>query len=133
MIDAPDLRQWEPPIGVLRECELVWTPTSDAPREYHVAAGLAVIAATVENRVYLPFGGDRIYPNVWALLLGPSSFFRKSTCVGKARKTLNRLEADAGPTENRSNFATAGSARCQRRLPLSVTPPLTRSNQCLRG
>ena len=39
-------------------------PTSDAPREYHIACGLAVIAATIENRVYLPFGGDSAFPNV---------------------------------------------------------------------
>jgi hypothetical protein len=91
-VDAPDLRKWEPPSGVLRDYEETWCATSDAPREYHIAAGLAVIAATIENRVYVPFGGDRIYPNVWALILGPSSFFRKSSCVNKARKTIGRLQ-----------------------------------------
>ena len=94
--ESPNLSRWESPVGVLRDYEETWSPTSDAPREYHVAAGLAVIAATLENRIYLPFGGDRIYPNLWALLLGPSSFFRKSNSINKARKTLGRVRVDSG-------------------------------------
>jgi hypothetical protein len=68
-------------------------PTSDAPREYQIAAGVAVIAATIASRVYLPFGGDRLYPNVWILILGSSSFFRKSSTLSKAKKTLSRFQA----------------------------------------
>jgi hypothetical protein len=91
MSGAPFLGSWEPLPGLLRDYELLWTPTTDAPRVYHVAAGLAVIATVVESRVYLPFGGDRLYPNLWMLILGPSSFYRKSTALAKARKTLGRL------------------------------------------
>ena len=90
--NAPDLGTWEPPPGILRDYERLWTPTTDAPRVYHVACGLAVLAAAAENRVYLPFGGERIYPNLWMLILGPSSFFRKSTCVSKARKVLGKMQ-----------------------------------------
>ena len=97
--ERPSLRHWEPPAGVLRQYENAWVPTSDAPREYHIAAGLAVLAATIENRIFLPFGGDAIYPNVWILILGPSSFFRKSSTLSKAKKTLGRLNVggDKGP------------------------------------
>lgn len=91
---TPFLGAWEPLPGVLRDYETYWAPTTDAPRVYHVAAALAVVATVVENRVYLPFGGDRLYPNVWTLILGPSSFFRKSTALAKARKTITRLHAD---------------------------------------
>lgn len=86
---------WSAGVGLLDDYERLWLETTDAPRIYHVAAGLAVIASTVENRVYLPFGGERLYPNVWALILGPSSFFRKSTCIAKARKTIQRAQPDA--------------------------------------
>jgi hypothetical protein len=89
--DGVDLCAWDAGSGLLSDYEAYWLPTTDAPRVYHVAAGLVVIAAAVENRVYLPFGGERIYPNLWALVLGPSSFFRKSTVVNKARKTITRL------------------------------------------
>jgi hypothetical protein len=92
---GPTLGAWEPPAGVLREYENYWSPTTDAPRVYHVCAGLLVLAATVANRVFLRFGGEAIYPNVWALILGPSSFFRKSTVISKARRTLARLHAES--------------------------------------
>lgn len=95
-MSGPHLGRWEPLSGVLADYEAYWTPTTDAPRVYHVAAGLVVVAATVENRVYLPFGGEHLYPNLFALLLGPSSFYRKSTCIAKARRTLARLHEGGG-------------------------------------
>jgi hypothetical protein len=88
---APFLGSWEPPAGLLRDYELLWLPTTDAPRVYHVAAGLAVIASVVEGHIHLPFGGDRLNPNLWALILGPSSLFRKSSTLSKAKKTLGGL------------------------------------------
>jgi hypothetical protein len=93
--EAPDLAKWNPPAGVLDDYYWTWSPTSDAPREYFIATGLAVIAAAIENHVFLPFGGDRLYPNLWELILGPSSFYRKSSCVSKARKTLARLQTSS--------------------------------------
>src|SRR4051812_29889591 len=54
---SPDLGAWGPPAGILADYEKLWLPTSDAPRVYHVACSLAVVAAAVENRAYLPFGG----------------------------------------------------------------------------
>jgi hypothetical protein len=75
----------------LPDYEEYWIPTTDAPRVYHVACALAVVSAIVERRVYLPFGGERLYPNLWILILGPSSFYRKSTCIAKARRTIARL------------------------------------------
>lgn len=95
MGQGPDLGAWEPPSGILADYERVWLDTSDAPRVYHVAVGLAVLAATVETRCYLPFGGDRLYPNLWIIILGPSSFFRKSSCLAKGRKTLGQANPDA--------------------------------------
>lgn len=92
---VPDLDTWEPPPGILADYERLWLPTSDAPRVYHVACALATVAAAVENKVYLPFGGDRIFPNIWALILGPSSFFRKSSSISKAKRVVNRVNPDA--------------------------------------
>ena len=57
---GPDLGTWESPTGILADYERLWIKTSDAPRIYHVAAGLTVLAGAVENRVYLPFGGERL-------------------------------------------------------------------------
>ena len=59
---------------------------------YHVACGLVVLASTVENRVYLPFGGERIYPNLWHLILGPSSFYRTEQLL---QEEHDRVEGEA--------------------------------------
>src|SRR5688500_6053300 len=76
---------WEPPIGVLRDYENHWLPTSDAPRVYQVACAMSVLSTVVSNRIWLPFGGQSVYCNLWVLILGPSSFYRKSTCIAKAK------------------------------------------------
>lgn len=93
---GPFLGAWEPLPGLLRDYEIYWTPTTDAPRIYHVACSLVVVSTILEQRVYLPFGGDRLYPNLWALILGPSSFYRKSTCLAKAKKVLVKLHEGSG-------------------------------------
>ncbi len=87
-MNSPTLDHWEAPPGALEDYLQYWGPTSDAPRVYHIACGLVALAGIVENRVYLQFGGDRIYPNLFALILGPSSFYRKSSSLAKAKRTL---------------------------------------------
>ena len=82
-----DLTRWRTPPGALQEYEMYWTPTTDAPREYLIASALVVVATVLANRVYIPWGGDRILGNLWIVLLGPSSNYRKSTTVKQARGT----------------------------------------------
>jgi hypothetical protein len=89
--DAPDLRKWEQPEGTLRQYEEYHLPTTDAPRTYNVACGLLVHSALIGGNVWLPFGGQRLTLNLWALILGPSSDFRKSTTVNQARRTIRKL------------------------------------------
>jgi hypothetical protein len=96
-VNSPTLDHWEPPPGALEDYLRYWGPTSDAPRIYHIACGLVALAGTVENRVYLQFGGDRIYPNLFALILGPSSFYRKSSSLAKAKRTLKDGYEGDGP------------------------------------
>jgi hypothetical protein len=96
------IAKWEPPPGLLRDYEELWEPTTDAPRVYHIACALSVVATVLEHRVWLPFGGDRIFPNLWILLLGPSSFYRKSTCISKARKTIGNVFAPSSDDDARS-------------------------------
>jgi hypothetical protein len=91
-VSTPDLTRWVTPVSsALQHFELYWTPLTDAPREYLIPAGLSTIGTVIANRVYIPFGGDRIDGNTWNVLLGPSSTYRKSTVVKFARRTLSRL------------------------------------------
>ena len=81
-----------PSDGLLREYLDYAEPLSDAPLVYHLFVGLTVIGVTLGNRVYIPFGNQRIYPNLWTALLGPSSFYRKTTAIGIGRDLLETFE-----------------------------------------
>jgi len=98
--DDLDLRTWEQPSGTLRLYEDYHLPTTDAPREYNICCGLAVHAALIGNNLYFPFGGQALRLNLWSLILGPSSDFRKSTTISQGRRTIRRLydgQVDAAP------------------------------------
>ena len=53
-------------------------PVTDAPIDFHVAASLALAGTIAGRKISLDRGHGRLYPNIWALILAPSSFFRKS-------------------------------------------------------
>jgi hypothetical protein len=90
-VTRADLTQWPTPSGALTDYEQYWMPTTDAPREYLIGCALVVVGTILADKVYIPFGGDRILTNLWIVLLGPSSNYRKSTTVKQARRTLGRL------------------------------------------
>ena len=93
-MSPPDLTRWPTPAGsALQRFEIYWSALTDAPREYIIPSGLSTIGTVIANRVYVPFGGDRIYGNSWNVLFGPSSTYRKSTVVKFARRTLADLSA----------------------------------------
>jgi hypothetical protein len=62
------------------------TEVTDAPPVYHLASGLTLIAAFCGSSVtFRGFGGRLTWPNLYALLIGPSGF-RKSTALGIAEE-----------------------------------------------
>jgi hypothetical protein len=52
-----------------------------APRNFHEMLGLTLAAAAVARRLCLPVAGDFIYPNLYALFIGPSTLFTKTTAL----------------------------------------------------
>lgn len=70
-------------------------PLTDAPLGYHELVGLSILSATLGNRVYLPFGRMRIYPNIWTVLIAPSSLFRKTTSINIGMHLLRNICPDA--------------------------------------
>lgn len=45
---------------------------TDAPEIYHVAVGLAMLAATIPPNVGMPYHGTVLHPTTWILIIGPS-------------------------------------------------------------
>lgn len=68
------------------------TPLTDAPVEFHLASGLCALSAAVGNRLYTESWGQNVFPNLWVVIVAPSSFWRKSTSINQAEALL-RLAA----------------------------------------
>lgn len=64
---------------------------TDASPGAKLTAFLAVLGANVGNRVYMNNIGGRIFPNIWAVIIGPSSVSRKTTVLNLARSTMQRF------------------------------------------
>jgi hypothetical protein len=67
---------------------------TDAPVTFHEAAGLVVLSAVIGRRAVLHLGVGDIYPNVWVLILAPSSLYRKSTALDLARDLIEAVDAE---------------------------------------
>jgi len=55
-----------PETGILRDYFDFASPLTDAPEEFHIIAGITALGAALKNGVYIQFGPQRIYPNIWA-------------------------------------------------------------------
>ncbi len=56
-------------------------PLTDAPVEFHIATAICTLSTAMSNKIFLPLGDKRLYPNVWALVLAPSGTHRKSSSI----------------------------------------------------
>jgi hypothetical protein len=71
---------------------------TDSPLQYHLAAILTVTAAALGNRVCIPrFHGKKLYANLYTLLIGASSRFRKSTSIKLAKTVAKAAKVPAYP------------------------------------
>lgn len=61
----------------------LYAPTTEAAHQFHLAAALTIVASTIGRRARLDVG-DGLYPNVYALILGPSGSSRKDSAIKPA-------------------------------------------------
>lgn len=66
---------------------LEYTQNSESPRSFHVWCGLSLLAAALQRKVYLSWGFEKIYPNLYIVLVGPSGS-RKGLALGIAKNLL---------------------------------------------
>lgn len=66
-------------------------PVIDAPEEYLVFSFLTIMSAILNKKVYINFASKKIYPNLWTVLVGKSSLYRKSTSINMAVKVLRKI------------------------------------------
>lgn len=70
---------------------LTYTENTEPPRSYHTWCGLGLIAGALQRKVYLQWGFERIYPNLFTVLVGPSGRARKGIALGIAKTLLLEL------------------------------------------
>jgi len=85
-----------PPI--LRDWLRLTTQSTDCNPGLLITALLPHLGVTLGNRVFMLSNSNRIYPNIWSCLIGPSSVSRKTTAINYAQYTLDfnerRLEGE---------------------------------------
>ena len=74
------------------EWSLYAAGASKVPAPFHLWSSLALLAATTANRVwYEKFPGDKLYPNLYVMLLGPSGT-GKGVALRRAQKYAEALD-----------------------------------------
>lgn len=61
---------------------------TDAPKMFHRFMAYFLISTAVRRKAYVVQGHKRIYPNLWMVLLAPSSLFHKSYALSIAEDIL---------------------------------------------
>jgi len=64
---------------------------TESPRNFWLWSGLFSIASALQRKVWLPFGLDNIYPNLFVLIVAPPAKCRKGGPPGLAKKMLEGL------------------------------------------
>ena len=65
-----------------------FTQNSEPPTSYHTWAGLSLIAGALQRKVFLRWGFEEIYPNLYVVLVGPAGRCRKGVALGIAKNLL---------------------------------------------
>lgn len=67
---------------------------TDAPKMFHRFMSYFLISTAVRRKAYVVQGHKRIYPNLWMVLLAPSSLFHKSYALSIAEDILRAAIPD---------------------------------------
>src|SRR3989304_5847477 len=84
-----------PSSGFLRDFVEYFSEQTDAPQLFHLILAYATLAAVVGNRAYFTLAGDRLFPNLWVVIIGPSGSSRKSTSLNKSRGCVSAIDPKA--------------------------------------
>lgn len=67
---------------------LKYTYNTESPTSYHEWCGLSVIAGVLQRKVYFEWNFQKIYPNMYVILVGPSGRTRKGVALGIAKDLI---------------------------------------------
>lgn len=84
-----------PDKGFIKDYYDYASPVTEAPEIYHVFVSMALVAAVCSRGVSLNIGASKLFPNLWILLVGPSSRLRKTTAIRVGSNLLLQCDEDA--------------------------------------
>ncbi len=70
---------------------LTYTENTEPPLSYHTWVGISLIAGALQRKVYLNWGHETIYPNMYIVLVGPSGKARKGTALTIGKDILQDI------------------------------------------
>ena len=65
-----------------------YVENTESPRTFWLWSGIFCLTSALQRRVWLPFGMDNLYPNLYIMIIAPPGRCRKGAPVGFAKKIL---------------------------------------------
>lgn len=72
---------------------LKYTEDTEPPISYHTWTALAILAGALQRKVWLQWGHETLYPNMYIILVGPSGRCRKGTAMSMGRDLLENVQS----------------------------------------
>lgn len=82
-----------------------YTEGSEPPLSYHTWIGLSMIAGALQRRSFLQWGFERIYPNMYIVLVGPSGRARKGIALSIGKDIMGEVANVVMTSENATREA----------------------------
>lgn len=70
---------------------LTYAHNTEPPVTYHTWCGLSLIAGALQRKVHMIWGFEKIYPNLFVILVGQSGRTRKGMAIGLAKTMLSKI------------------------------------------
>ena len=98
------------PEGWLKDYVRFVSELTEAPMQFHIATALAIVATALGRKVYIVEADDKLYANLYLLVVGESGLYHKSTAIRQCDKFLPEISQDCilkGDTMSLSAFREA--------------------------
>lgn len=86
---------------------------TEAPRKFWLWAGISTIASALQRKVWLPFGMETYYPNLFVIIAGPPAS-RKALPIKKSKEFLSKLEIPTAKDSGSKRDYTKALAETQK-------------------
>ncbi len=72
---------------------LDYVEETEPPRNFWIWAGISTIASALQRKVWLPFGLETLYPNLYVMIVAPPGRCRKGSPVSFSKKILTQIQS----------------------------------------